>query len=174
MRNRMKMVRDSRDRKLKKDAWMNWRHSFKAQLSDQHFSERLVVRFFKRWRRKVTSLEQLDAAAEHFVVSKEHTQIERSWDVWRRAAEIRKAERFMTEKVSRRVLGEVMGVWKNRLFVLFPLSRIVRVNSFNLFLFRSTVRIAEQFYDLLVMKRTMRSWKTAQERIRVRPHMLRK
>lgn len=118
MRNRMKIIREGKDRKIKKDAWAKWRQSYRSHLSDQHFSERLVVRFFRRWRRKVGELEQLEAAAEHFVVNREQTQMERFWDGWRAAVQVKRAERMMVERVSRRMVVQAMSLWKDRLSVV--------------------------------------------------------
>lgn len=114
MRARMQTVRQKREAKLLKDAWAKWRQSHRSHLSEQHYADRLVVRFFKRWRTRLEDLEQLDAAVDHFLYEKEERSVERCWDMWRRAMEMRKAERMMVERVDLRMMGQTMEVWKHR------------------------------------------------------------
>ena len=82
MRSRMKMVRDNHEQKLVQDVWARWRQGYQLHLSDQHFAEKLVYRFFNRWRCRLAELEQLDAAGDHFISIRESMSMERSWHVW--------------------------------------------------------------------------------------------
>lgn len=146
MRARMQTVRQKREAKLLKDAWANWRQSHRSHLSEQHYADRLVVRFFKRWRTRLEDLEQLDAAVDHFLYEKEERSVERCWDMWRRAMEMRKAERMMVERVDLRIMGQTMEVWKHRVH---------------------KHQVADDFYNRVVLKRVLGAWKAARDRIRM-------
>ncbi|CCL99150.1 uncharacterized protein FIBRA_01165 [Fibroporia radiculosa] len=145
MRARMKTVRERREAKLMKDAWAKWRQSFRSHLSEQHYSERLAIRFFGHWKKRLMQLDELDAAAEHFIYSCEERYIEKCWDVWRRGVDLRKMEKAMTQQVSLRIVGQAVDVWRNRL---------------------QQHRVADEFYDIAVLKSALKSWKAARDRIR--------
>lgn len=116
MRARMKTVRERREAKLLKDAWAKWRQSYQSHLSEQHYNERLVTRCLKRWRARLARLDQLDAAAEHLEYVRQERQVERCWDLWRRALDMRKRERVMAGRVDMRVVGQVVDAWRRRLY----------------------------------------------------------
>ncbi|KAI0637076.1 hypothetical protein C8Q77DRAFT_1215897 [Trametes polyzona] len=149
MRARMKAVRERDELRLKKDAWAKWRQSYRSHLSDHHFARKLVIRFFNRWKDKVRSLDGLDAAAEHFVYAKEERAVERCWDTWRRATQLRLAEKSLRERMDLRIMANAMDVWKRH---------------------AEEYRIADQFQDVLVVKHAFRRWKAAQQRIRALEH----
>ncbi|OJT15746.1 hypothetical protein TRAPUB_4382 [Trametes pubescens] len=145
MRARMKMVRDRDELRLKKDAWAKWRQSHLSHLAEHQFSQRLVKRFFDRWKSRVGRLDQLDAAAEHFVHAKEERAMERCWDIWRRTAELRTAERSLRERVDLRTMTGALAVWTKH---------------------TQDYRVADEFYDASVVKNALQRWKAAQRRIR--------
>ncbi|GBE82341.1 hypothetical protein SCP_0407250 [Sparassis crispa] len=145
MRAKMKTVRENHETKLVKDAWAKWRQSYQSHLSGQQYSEKLVIRFLRRWKLRLGSLDQLDAAADHFIYAKEVEQVSKCWDMWRCTMEVRKAERTITERVGLRVMGDVMDVWRGRLH---------------------DNRVADGFYDVIVVKRALGAWKAARDRIR--------
>ncbi|KAI0341741.1 hypothetical protein BDW22DRAFT_1485199 [Trametopsis cervina] len=149
MRMRMKTVRDNRDLKLKKDAWAKWRQSYRSHISEQHYSEKLVLRFYDMWRRRLAQLSRLEVAAIQLSKTKEKSQRERCWDLWRRAMDMRKAERTMKERVGLRILSNVIDVWKKRML---------------------TNQIADDFHDRLVLKHTIRRWQSAQGRTNALEH----
>ncbi|TCD64438.1 hypothetical protein EIP91_004083 [Steccherinum ochraceum] len=145
MRSRMKMVRENHERGLLLDAWTTWKQEYQGHMSDQHFSGKLVVKFFTKWRSRLVSLDQLDAASEHFVSIRESMALERSWQVWRHSMHVVKTERTMADRVALRMLSEAMAVWKNRM---------------------QQHQVADQFHDRMLLKRTVSSWKTSRDRIR--------
>ncbi|OBZ75311.1 hypothetical protein A0H81_04427 [Grifola frondosa] len=149
MRSRMREVREKRELKLKKDAWAKWRQSYRSHLSEQHYSERLVLRFLKRWQAKVHRLDELDAAAEHFMYAKEEAQIEQCWNMWQHAMDMRRAEKEMKARVALRVMAEAMVVWKKRI---------------------RAYQVADEFYDVVVVKRALGAWKASRDRIRALEH----
>lgn len=115
MRARMKTVRDHHDLKLKKDAWAKWRQSYRSHLSEQHYSEKLVLRIYMKWRKKHVRLDRLEGAGEQLVKSREKSHVERCWDLWKRAMEVRKAEKAMSERIGLRILANAVDVWKSRM-----------------------------------------------------------
>ncbi|KAI0831195.1 Sfi1 spindle body protein-domain-containing protein [Trametes gibbosa] len=146
MRARMKAVRDRDELRLKKDAWAKWRQSYRSHLSEQQFSRKLVVRFFVRWKARAGKLDELDAAAEHFVYAKEERIVERCWDLWRRGAELRLAEKSLRDRVDLRIIAGALDIWQK--------------NSHD-------HQIADECHDRLVVKHALLRWKAAQQRTRV-------
>lgn len=115
MRARMKTVRDHRDLKLKKDAWAKWRQSHRSHLAEQHYSEKLVLRFYTKWRKKLGKLDRLDNAGDQLARSRGSSQVEKCWILWKHAMEMKKAERATTERVGLRILTTAIDMWRKRL-----------------------------------------------------------
>ncbi|TFY63971.1 hypothetical protein EVJ58_g2926 [Rhodofomes roseus] len=149
MRARMKTVRERREAKILKDAWAKWRQSYQSHLSAQHYNERLVSRYLKRWRARLALLDELDAAAEHLEYVRQERQVEKCWDLWRRALGMRRQEKVMAERVDIRIMGHAMDTWRNRL---------------------NQNRVADEFYDVVIVKRAFGAWKAARDRIRALEH----
>lgn len=112
MRSKMKTVREKREGKLRKDAWAKWRQSYRSHLSGLHYTERLVLRFFRRWKTKLLTVDYLEAAGDVFLNGKDGRVAERCWSYWRRAVELRNAERSVADNVRLRIIGNVMNIWK--------------------------------------------------------------
>ena len=140
MRARMKAVRARRETKLLKDAWAKWRQSYQSHLSEQHYKERLVARSLRRWKARLTQLDELDAAAEHLEYVRQDRQVERCWDLWRKALDTRRREKVMAERVDMRVMGQAMDTWRRRLYVSFrsPLLYVERVAPGNKLVLRTS------------------------------------
>lgn len=115
MRGKMKSVRENREGKLRKDAWAKWRQSYRSHLSGQHYIDHLVLRCFRKWRTRLLDIDHLEAAGDEFLRLKEAKGAERCLTYWRRAAELRNAERSVTETVSLRILASKMDLWKKRM-----------------------------------------------------------
>ncbi|KAI0748015.1 hypothetical protein C8Q80DRAFT_1104403 [Daedaleopsis nitida] len=145
MRARMKLVRERDERRLKKEMWAKWRQSYLTRLSEQQFSRKVVGRFFKRWKIKVKSLDQLEAAADHFIYNREADMVDRYWESWRRAAKLRRAERIIRARVELRIMVNAIDVWRQN---------------------HQQYHVAERFHDALVVKHALQGWKTAQARIK--------
>jgi protein SFI1 len=112
MRSKMKTVREKREGKLRKDAWAKWRQSYRSHLSGQHYTERLVLRFFQWWKTKLLEMDHLEAAGDAFFSGKDRKAAERCWSYWRRTAELRNAERLIVESIGLRIMGNAMDIWK--------------------------------------------------------------
>ncbi|KAI0064613.1 hypothetical protein BV25DRAFT_1852514 [Artomyces pyxidatus] len=145
MRGKMRVVRERREAKLRKDAWAKWRQLYQSHLSGQHYTERLVLRAFRRWREKLGRVDQLEEAADHYVIVREGRAVARSWDTWRKGAELRSLETALAARVAGRTLREIVEVWRERTHDL---------------------RSADAYHDVMVMKFALRRWKASQARIR--------
>lgn len=115
MRNKMKSVRERREGKMRKDAWAKWRQSYRSHISGQHYTEHLVLRFFQRWKTRLLDIDHLEAVGEESLNIRGRRDVERTWVYWRRAAELRAAERSIAESVSLRIMGHVIDLWKQRM-----------------------------------------------------------
>lgn len=114
MRKKMKTVREKREGTLRKDAWAKWRQSYRSHLSGQHYAECLALRFFRKWKTKLLEVDHLEAAGDKFCDRRDRRAAERCWIYWRRAGQLRSAERLVLENVGLRVMGDVMDIWKKR------------------------------------------------------------
>ena len=112
MRARMKTIRGTRDLKIQKDAWAKWRQSFRSHLSELQYSERIVLRFFLRWKSSLSKLDYLDTAAEQFYHRTACSAVVQTWKRWKRAFAISDAEKVVTAKIGLRVRRGVMQKWK--------------------------------------------------------------
>ena len=117
MRAKMKTVREKRELKIQKDAWAKWRQSFRSHLSELQYNERIILRFFLRWKSSLSKLDGLEAAADRFYCRAECSAVVQTWKRWKRALAVRDAERAIAAKVGLRVKREVIQVWKKYTYV---------------------------------------------------------
>jgi protein SFI1 len=117
MRSRMKLVRGKRENRLRKDAWAKWRQSYQSHLSVHRYNEQLVLRIYIRWKTRLSEVEQQEAVADEFLCRVERGEVERCWQFWRKASDIAAAEQVILERVGLRVMGEVLDVWRKRMYV---------------------------------------------------------
>jgi protein SFI1 len=115
MRAKMKIIREKRESKLRKDAWAKWRQSYQSHLSRQHYAERLILRLYQRWKHRLYSLDHMDTAADIHLSGIERKNLEKTWSYWRRELEIKMMERTISESVCVKVMKEAMKVWMRRL-----------------------------------------------------------
>jgi hypothetical protein len=80
----------------------------------QRFAVRLVGRYFERWKDRLREMDAMKGRADQVVVAREGKVIVRCWDSWVRAAELRSAEREVSERVGARVVRESMAFWHQR------------------------------------------------------------
>ncbi|KAL0946958.1 hypothetical protein HGRIS_013114 [Hohenbuehelia grisea] len=145
MRSKMKLVRDGHDARLQKNAWEKWRQSHRLQASGDHYTQTLVARFFRQWKRRLVALEQQEILVDDFIQNSNVTALHNHWLRWKRTLELHNAERVVDERVSLRIMGSAMFAWKQRM----------RENS-----------VADAYYDSVVLQRAVKSWKVARSRIR--------
>lgn len=117
MRMRMKTVRERNELRLKKDMWARWRQAYLSHLSEQQFARRVLLRFFSRWKSKLKRLDELEAAADHFLDVRDDKALDHSWAVWRHATELRRAERTIREHVDLRIMVNAMDLWRRNQYV---------------------------------------------------------
>ena len=114
MRMRMQTVRSLREAALRRDAWARWRQLYQSRLMQQRFAVSLVERYFERWKDRLQEMDAMKARADQVVVAREGNVVVRCWDSWVRAAELRSAEREVSERVGARVVRESMAFWRLR------------------------------------------------------------
>lgn len=116
MRTRMHTVRSLRDAALRRDAWAHWHRLYQSRLLEQRVEVRLVERCLVRWRSKLRETEALKGRADEFVAMKEGRDVDRCWDLWRRTAELKSAERIIAERVGARIVKESVVLWRQRTY----------------------------------------------------------
>lgn len=80
----------------------------------QRFAVRLVERCFERWKDRMREMDAMKERAVQVVVAKEGKVVVRCWDSWVRTAELRSAEREVSERVGARAVRESMAFWRRR------------------------------------------------------------
>ncbi|KAI0302238.1 Sfi1 spindle body protein-domain-containing protein [Russula brevipes] len=114
MRVRMQTVRSLREAALRRDAWARWRQLYQSRLMQQRFAVRLVEGCFKRWKDRLWETDAMKGRADQLVVARQGGAVVRCWDSWVRAAELRRAERDVAERVGARVVRDSMVFWRQR------------------------------------------------------------
>lgn len=145
MRAKMKSVRERREAKLVEDAWAKWRQLYQSRLAEQHYSKQVARQFFERWASKLVEIEHLEAAADEFSEARENRGAIRVWHQWKRATELKAAERTVVERTGLRIMASTFNNWKRQMH---------------------DYHTAQEFHDAMVIKRHWRSWKTSRDRIR--------
>ncbi|TFK54938.1 hypothetical protein OE88DRAFT_1653513 [Heliocybe sulcata] len=145
MRAKMKSIREKREIQLLKDAWAKWRQSHQSHLSGRHYDGKVVRRLFKLWSSKLVEVEHMEAAAEEFCTVRSSRAVGHVWRQWRRATELKLAERTVVERTGFRVMADALSTWKRQMHDYYT---------------------AQEFHDAMIVKRLFRSWKTARDRIR--------
>jgi protein SFI1 len=112
MRMKMKIIREKKEAKLRKDAWAKWRQSYRSHLSAQHYAERLVLRFLHRWRERLAKVDHMEAAADEFLYDTVGRRAEKCWDHWKVMMELRNSERVISERIDLRVMGNTLKIWR--------------------------------------------------------------
>ena len=117
MRNKMKLIREKRESKLQKDAWAKWRQLYQSHLSRQHYTERLILRLFNLWKQKLARIDGLEGKIDGYVKTREKSVVARSWDMWRRAADLKNLEAALAARVSTQIARDALGKWKQQMQV---------------------------------------------------------
>ncbi|KAJ6596838.1 hypothetical protein DFH09DRAFT_1272396 [Mycena vulgaris] len=146
MRAKMKLIRDKREFKMMGDFFAKWRQRHRSHLADQHYSASLVLRYYRCWKNGVANLDHLDDVAEELSRVVEGGVLERFWYRWKHESQLQLAHKMVTNSIGLRVKTEVMDVWRGRM----------RDNH-----------IADAYYDIVLKRGVIRSWKAARDRIRV-------
>lgn len=115
MRSRMKVVRLSREKKLKNDAWAKWRQLYQSRLSAQHYSKHLLSRFFLSWKSRFARVDVIEDAGETLTHVFDSRRVSKFWHVWKRASAFRATESLLAERVNLRIMSDAVVVWKRRM-----------------------------------------------------------
>jgi protein SFI1 len=114
MRAKMKTVRERHETKLVKYAWVKWQQSHRSLLNEQQYNERIVARFFLRWKNSLLKLDRMDSAADGFSQKIKGSAAHRAWKHWQKAMAARDAEKTVAHKLALRIKGTVMDLWKKQ------------------------------------------------------------
>ncbi|KAJ7452477.1 CTLH/CRA C-terminal to lish motif domain-containing protein [Mycena galericulata] len=145
MRAKMKLIRDRRELKLMKDVLERWKQCYKTRVAVQHYTDALTARYYRRWRRRLAHLDHLDDVADGLSQVVEGGVLERCWYRWKHESQLQVAYKIVSDNVGLRVKTEVMDAWR----------RQMRENH-----------IADAYYDIVLKKGVLRSWKAARDRKR--------
>lgn len=115
MRSRMKVVRLNREKKLKNDAWDQWRQLYQSRLSAQLHSKHLLVRFFSRWRRRFEGVDTIQGTGEALAHVFDNRRVSKFWHIWKRASKLRATESLLAERVNLRVMSDAVAMWRRRM-----------------------------------------------------------
>lgn len=114
MRAKMKTVRERHDTKLIRVVWAKWQQSHRSLQSELQYNERIVARYFLRWKNTLLKLDRMDSAADDFSRRIKGGAAHRAWKHWQKAMTARDAEKTVAHKVSLRIKGNVMNLWKKQ------------------------------------------------------------
>jgi protein SFI1 len=76
-----------------------------------------VLRFFEKWNRKLAEVDHLEAVADEYDHVCEKRGLVRFWNTWKKASELRTAEKVMVERVDLRIMNDAISVWKRQMYV---------------------------------------------------------
>ncbi|KAG2157290.1 hypothetical protein DEU56DRAFT_763901 [Suillus clintonianus] len=147
MRAKMKTVRERHETQLIKYAWVKWQQSHRSFQNELQYNERIVARYFMRWKNSLLKLDRLDSAADDFSRKIKGSAAHRAWKHWQKSMATRDAEKTVAHKVALRTKGMVVDLWKKQ---------------------TRERQTADAYRDVAMLKRAMRTWQTARDRIRVK------
>ncbi|KIY69989.1 hypothetical protein CYLTODRAFT_442301 [Cylindrobasidium torrendii FP15055 ss-10] len=133
MRGKMRLVRQKRDERLKKEVMVVWRQARQDLAADDHYNRQLVRRAFTRWQKRLVSIDQLEDLADQYQENELFRIMDSCWANWR----LRIAEATMARQVGARLQREAMSRWLKRL---------------------NNVCIADRFYDRIILKNAVTRW----------------
>ncbi|KAG5654501.1 hypothetical protein H0H81_001142 [Sphagnurus paluster] len=97
-----------------------------------------------RWKKRVSAIAELDNIADHAYGANQEKAVVKCWNHWRNAMEMRNSERTMSDRIALRLMGEAMSAWYKNMH-----DRMT----------------ATEFYNLVLMRTMIRSWKSSKRRI---------
>ncbi len=115
MRKKMKIIRERRETNLQKEVWTQWRQLYRSRLAHEYYSRTLLLKFHKRWKDSLVNLDHLDAIADNALKSTDSRLLNGFWYRWKRALEIRSAEKAVEEAVNVRIMSDALTKWKSRM-----------------------------------------------------------
>ncbi|KAG6878740.1 hypothetical protein C0993_011555 [Termitomyces sp. T159_Od127] len=144
MREKMKIIRKKRELELCKDAWAKWRQLYRLHMLGHHYNERLVHRFYDRWKKRLSAIDQLELIADGALRASEEGIVLRFWDRWRTAGQMHSSERIISERIDWRLMRDAMSVWQKNM---------------------TDHSLATDFYQRKLVESSIRSWKAAKDRL---------
>jgi protein SFI1 len=164
MRSKMKVIRDKRELKLMKDALTKWRQSHRTYSADRHYTRSLILRHHDRWRKRLAHLDHLDDVADRFSRVIEGGVLEKFWHRWKHASQLQLGYKIVTDNIGLRVKTEVMDVWRRQMWASIATIPTCFANTTR----RRDNHNADAYYNIVLKKTVLRSWKSARDRLRAR------
>ncbi|KAF9069947.1 hypothetical protein BDP27DRAFT_1447443 [Rhodocollybia butyracea] len=144
MRMKIQIIRQKRDRRMVKEAWVNWEFSHKLLMAERYYDGQLAVRYLQHWKTKLREFRESEAIADVFRNRMDRV-FESYWDHWRLTTDLARTEKVVADRVGLRMIGEALDTWKKK---------------------TQDVHIADSFYSQILSKNTIKSWGAARDRIR--------
>ncbi|KAF8590581.1 hypothetical protein K439DRAFT_1329550 [Ramaria rubella] len=112
MRNLMVHLKRKGDERMRNDSWTKWRQLY---LSRQLHAHNLLLRTFYRWRITLQKIDALVTLADEFGIMRERQTIGNVMEFWSRRIQMRDAEKYLDQRVSRRILMTTFEGWMHNL-----------------------------------------------------------
>ncbi|KAK2466973.1 hypothetical protein APHAL10511_001231 [Amanita phalloides] len=145
MRMRMKAIQDKQESRIEKYAWAQWRRRYDLHLASQNYNSQLTLAFFKRWKMKLANVDRLNTIAydAHRLASRR--LIIQIWMKWQHALKLLLTEKIVMRRGCMKVMERVVTIWRKR---------------------ARDFQTAQAFYHFSLVKDSLKSWKTARDRLR--------
>lgn len=115
MRQRMKLIKNKQDSKLKVNTWIKWRELRLLLQADQHYRISSQTRYLTRWFKRAIELDNKAVIAERFSQRGDLKVLDRTWNLWKRATTLRRDEHTLAQRVEDRIVVNAYDVWRKRL-----------------------------------------------------------
>jgi len=115
MRQKMKIVRDRHAANLRRDVWFTWRQAFETYKADNQYQARLVLRFYQRWKARVSKVEVLESRADDLFQQSLLRRGEDLWRHWVRRTRLLTLEKRVADQANLRILDSAVQRWRGRL-----------------------------------------------------------
>ncbi|KAF8959025.1 hypothetical protein BDZ97DRAFT_1923172 [Flammula alnicola] len=145
MRQKMKIIKNKSESRLKEDAWATWRQLYLAHRADAHHRSSLLIRYHSRWKEKLMKLDDMDSVADQFGESSHFRSLQKCWSKWKETASLRHDEHLMVQRIDCRIMANSIDLWRKRI---------------------ADIRVADKFRNKMIMKHSVQAWKKSMNRLR--------
>ncbi|CAA7271758.1 unnamed protein product [Cyclocybe aegerita] len=138
MRQKMKVVKNKSEFRVKKDVWMKWQQQLLARRAHEHYELGLLSRSLSRWKQTLVRIDDLDNIAEEFSRKTALEAVVRCWHYWKGSTILKHQGAIVSQRVDCRIMAEAFDVWRNRM---------------------AYIEVAETFRHKITQKRALSVWK---------------
>lgn len=121
MRMRMKVVRDKREARIRRDAWANLRRRYQLRLAAQKREQRLIRVSLNRWRRRLDHIDRLDMLADETAQRGLKRLVLQNWARWKHVLGLSFSEKLFVERNDRKTMKSAMAMWRKQTCVWLTL-----------------------------------------------------